>query len=155
VTPPLTNKPIRQATIADAQEIASLVERYWAFESLEGFDRGRVVAVLVKLLSEPALGACWIAEVDGQLCGYLIAVFMLSLEHGGLMAEIDEFYVSADNQSLGLGTSLLRRAEAEMKQRGFIRLQLQLGIDNERGREFYERHGFASRSGYQLLDKPL
>jgi hypothetical protein len=32
---------------------------------------------------------------------------------------------------------------------------LQLGVDNERARLFYERHGFHPRAGYELLDKPL
>jgi hypothetical protein len=31
-----------------------------------------------------------VAEQDGQLVGYLLAVYLFSLERGGLMAEIDE-----------------------------------------------------------------
>jgi ribosomal protein S18 acetylase RimI-like enzyme len=42
-----------------------------------------------------------------------------------------------------------------MAARGLVRLQLQLGVDNLRGRAFYERHGFRRRAGYELFDKPL
>ena len=89
------------------------------------------------------------------MCGYLVAVFMLSLEHGGLMAEIDEVFVSQDMRSAGLGSLLVTTAERELAERGLRRLQLQLGADNERARSFYERHGFRPRTGYHLLDKPL
>jgi GNAT superfamily N-acetyltransferase len=147
--------PVRFAALADISEIASLVERYWEFESIGGFDRRRIETLLGRLLSEPQLGMCWVAEAEGRLCGYLLAVFMLSLEHGGLMAEIDEVFVCPEMRSAGIGALLVGRAERDLAQRGLVRLQLQLGVDNGRARLFYERHGFEPRSGYMLLDKPL
>src|SRR6202161_2340782 len=95
---------IRPATMEDIADIAPLVERYWEFESVGGFDRPRIETLLRALLAEPQRGACWVAESDGRLCGYLLAVFMFSLEHGGLMAEIDEACVSAEIRSSGLGS---------------------------------------------------
>ena len=95
------------------------------------------------------------AESDGELSGYLLVVFMFSLEHGGLMAEIDEVFVSPEMRSAGVGALLVAAAERDLARRGLVRLQLQLGVDNDRARLFYERHGFRSRAGYELLDKPL
>jgi GNAT superfamily N-acetyltransferase len=146
---------IRPARIGETADIAALVERYWEFESIAGFERPRVESLLHSLLAEPQRGACWVAESDGRLCGYLLAVFMLSLEHGGLMAEIDEVFVSAEMRSQGLGSLLMAHAEQELAQRGVTRLQLQLGVGNERARSFYESRGFRRRAGYELLDKPL
>jgi ribosomal protein S18 acetylase RimI-like enzyme len=146
---------IRAAAMADIAGVASLAERYWEFESIGGFDRPRIETLLGRLLGEPQRGACWVADSDGQLCGYLLAVFMFSLEHGGLMAEIDELFVSHDMRSAGVGSRLVAQAERSLGERGLVRLQLQLGIDNERARQFYERHGFRRRAGYELLDKPL
>jgi GNAT superfamily N-acetyltransferase len=139
----------------DIAGIAPLVERYWEFESIGGFDRPRIETLLRALLAEPQRGACWVAVSDGRLCGYLLAVFMFSLEHGGLMAEIDEVFVSREMRSQGLGSLLVARAERELAQRGLVRLQLQLGVENERARIFYERQEFHRRAGYELLDKPL
>ena len=146
---------IRPATIEDVAGIASLVQCYWEYESVEGFDRPRVETLLGALLAEPGRGACWVAETEGRLCGYLLASFMFSLEHGGSMAEIDELFVSSEMRSLGVGALLLARAEGELAQRGLVRLQLQVGVANQRGRNFYARHGFHRRAGYELLDKPL
>jgi GNAT superfamily N-acetyltransferase len=147
--------PVRLAASADVAGIAALAERYWEFEGIGGFDRSRIESLLGNLISSPQLGACWVAEADGRLCGYLLAVFMLSLEHGGLMAEIDEVFVSRDMRSAGLGSLLVTTAERDLGKRGLRRLQLQLGTDNERARSFYERRGFRPRAGYRLLDKPL
>ena len=146
---------IRLAAVGDAAAIAALVERYWVFESIGGFDQPRIEACLSDLLSQPARGACWVAEDEGRLCGYLLAVFMFSLEHGGLMAEIDELFVSHDMRSAGVGAAMLAAAERELAGRGLVRLQLQLGVDNHGARRFYERLGFSRRAGYELLDKPL
>jgi GNAT superfamily N-acetyltransferase len=146
---------IRQAVTADAAGVASLAEQYWEFESIQGFDRLRIETLLRRLLSQPERGACWVAEVDGRLCGYLLAVYMFSLEHGGLMAEIDEVYVSEQKRSMGVGALLVAQAERDLLTRGLVRLQLQLGVANNRARAFYERHGFRRRAGYELLDKAL
>src|SRR4030081_877593 len=119
---------IRLATVADIAEMAALVDRYWEFESIGGFDRPRIETLLGDLLSAPERGACWVAEADGRLCGYLLAVFMFSLENGGLMAEIYEVFVSPEMRSAGVGALMVATAERDMAGRGLVRLQLQLGV---------------------------
>jgi GNAT superfamily N-acetyltransferase len=146
---------IRRATATDIADIAGLVERYWEFESIRGFDRPRIEALLAGLLARRERGACWVAEEDGRLQGYLLAVFVFSLEYGGLVAEIDEVFVAQEARSAGPGSLLVERAEGALAERGLVRLQLQLGVENHRARRFYERHGFERRSGYELLDKSL
>ena len=146
---------IRLAAMGDVAAVASLVQRYWDFEAITGFDRRRIEILFSELLAQPERGACWVAETDGRICGYLLAVFMFSLEHGGLMAEIDEIYVSPELRSKRAGSLLLAQAERDLARQGLVRLQLQLGVDNHRGRVFYERHGFLRRAGYELLDKPV
>ena len=95
------------------------------------------------------------ADAQGTLVGYLIVVLVMSIEHQGLMGEIDELFVLPEARSRGTGTRLLAAAESELAQRGCVRLQLQLATGIARARAFYERLGFAARAGYELLDKPL
>ncbi len=146
---------IRSATPADVTAIASLVERYWESERIAGYQRPRIEVLLKQLLAAPDRGAIWVADSDAGPCGYLLAVFMFSLEHGGLMAEIDEIFVLPQMRSSGIGALLLAAAERDMGARGLRRLQLQLGVENHRGRAFYFRRGFLARAGYELLDKSL
>ena len=146
---------IRPALPADVPALLALVRRYWEFEGIEGFDALRVELTLQRLLATPALGAAWVAGAGGTLAGYLIAVHVLSIEHQGLMAEIDEFFVLPQARAQGIGAQLLAAAERALAARGCVRLQLQLGVGNAAARAFYERRGYASRRGYALLDKPL
>ena len=146
---------VRCAALHDIPPLLALVRRYWEFEGLAAFAALRIELVLKRLLAEPQRGAIWVAESEAHLVGYLIAVFVLSVEHQGLMAEIDEFFVLPEARSRGIGGELLAAAEAGLAASGCVRLQLQLGVANQRAREFYQRRGYSARAGYQLLDKPL
>ena len=147
---------IRRARPGDIPQLLALIRRYWDFEGIEGFAALRIELVLKQLLEGPVpRGSIWVAESQGTLAGYLIVVLVMSVEHQGLMGEIDEFFVLPEARAHGTGTRLLAAAEAELAQRGCVRLQLQLAIGNHRARAFYERLGFAAREGYELLDKPL
>lgn len=146
---------IREATATDLPLLAVLVREYWQFESITGFSSAGLTALLSCLLANPALGRIWVADRDGDLLGYLVAVYVFSLEQQGLMAEIDEFYVVPAARAAGVGAALLRAAEAGLTSAGCVCLQLQLARENSRAREFYRRHGFADRDGYELLDKRL
>jgi GNAT superfamily N-acetyltransferase len=146
---------IRPATATDIPQLLALVRRYWDFEGIRGFAALRIELMLKELLGASAPGAVWVAESHGTLQGYLIAVLVLSIEHQGLMGEIDEFFVLPEARSRGTGAQLLAAAEQALTRRGCVKLQLQLGAANARARTFYRRHGYAPRSGYDLWDKPL
>jgi GNAT superfamily N-acetyltransferase len=149
------SQTIRPAAGADIPQLLALVRRYWEYEHLEGFEALRVELLLKRLIATPHLGGAWVAEAEGRLSGYLIAVTVLSLEHGGLMAEIDELFVLPEARSHGVGARLLAAAEATLAARGCVRLQLQLGVTNSTARSFYQRRGYAPRAGYELIEKPL
>jgi ribosomal protein S18 acetylase RimI-like enzyme len=147
---------VRRARPGDIPQLLALIRHYWDFEGIEGFAALHIELVLKELLEGPSpRGSIWVAESQGTLAGYLIVVLVMSLEHQGLMGEIDELFVLPESRARGVGARLLAAAEAELAQRGCVRLQLQLAIGNRRARAFYERLGFGVRAGYELLDKPL
>ena len=145
----------RPATLADIERLLPLVEQYWRFEAIEGFDARRLAVLLQRVMSDDSLGHVWLAEVDGNAAGYLLAVFVFSLEHQGLTAEIDEFFVGPAYRSLGIGSQLLAAAEATFRIRGCTNIALQIGRDNDEARAFYRRHGYVDRAGFDLVDKNL
>jgi GNAT superfamily N-acetyltransferase len=132
-----------------------LIADYWAFESILDFDPQRVAGPLEHLLSEPRLGGGWIAFAGEAPVGYLLAVYVFSLEHLGLTAEIDEFFVRPSARGTGVGSLLLNAAETEFDQVGCTNASLQLSRENQAGRRFYQRHGYGQRSRYELLEKTL
>jgi len=146
---------IRRAGADDSATLLPLIAAYWNFESISGFDPARVAPQLERLLSTPGLGAGWIALADDIAVGYLLAVYVFSLEHAGLTAEIDEFFVSPDVRGSGIGSEMIREAEAEFVRIGCTNVSLQLSRLNGAARRFYHRFGYAERSGFELLDKML
>lgn len=146
---------IRPATPNDIPAILELVAQYWEFEQIDGFDGDRVGKALKRLLESPRLGAGWLAENEGEAAGYLLAVYVFSLEHRGMTAEIDEFFVVPAQRGNGVGVRLLRAAEAEFIRAGCSNVSLQLSRGNESARTFYHRQGYGERSGFELLDKSL
>ena len=146
---------IQTSKLADVPQIVALMEEYWSFEDIAGFERARASALLRHFLSQPHLGTVWAAREGGRVVGYLIAVLVFSFEYQGLVAEIDELFVSPQGRRNGIGTALLEVAEASLSARGCTRVQLQLSAGNDAARAFYHRRGYGARENYELLDKKL
>lgn len=132
-----------------------LVEQYWRFESIDGFDPSRIAGLLRRVIEDPRLGQGWLATAGGTPVGYLLAVYVFSLEHQGLTAEIDEFFIAPGYRNLGVGALLISAAENEFRARGCTNVFLQLGRQNEAARRFYQRRGYTGRAGFELIDKML
>ena len=133
--------------------LVRLVAAYWHFEGLTHFDAQRVTAQLTRLLTNRHLGAGWIAEDAGEAVGYVLAVFVFSLEHLGLTGEIDELFVLDSHRGFGTGQALLLTAEQALQRAGCTNIALQLGRTNEKARRFYLGQGYTPRPGYELFDK--
>lgn len=146
---------IRPATSDDIPRLVPLIREYWTFEGIGRFDESRVSIALRQLLGTPNLGGGWIAANRDGPVGYLLAVYAFSLEHAGLTAEIDEFYVRAASRGRGLGLALLNAAESAFVAAGCTNVSLQLGRDNEAARRFYRRRGYRERSGFELMERDL
>lgn len=146
---------IRPATGADVDRLLRLVREYWDFEGVGGFEEARVGEQLERLLSDPRLGAAWLA-MDGDMpAGYLLAVYVFSLEHVGLTAEIDEFFIRTGFRGGGTGARMLRTAEEAFRAAGCTNASLQVGRANDAGRRFWMHQGYAPRANFELLDKML
>jgi len=146
---------VRRITSAEISAVLPLVDQYWIFEDIQGFDDASVRRELERVCADPRLGAGWIAEDNGRAVGYLLAVYVHSLEHLGLTVEIDEFFLLPSARGQGAGVAMLDAAEAEFRRMGCTNVSLQLGRGNDAAREFYRRRGYSERSGYELLDKML
>jgi GNAT superfamily N-acetyltransferase len=146
---------VHLATVDDIDALLPMVEQYWRFENIEGFDPGRMRALLTRVLEDASLGRAWIARVYGEPAGYLLAVYVFSLEFQGLTAEIDEFFIVPQHRKLGIGGAMLAAAEAQFRIEDCTNVSLQLGRSNEAARKFYQQHGFEGRAGFELVSKML
>ena len=146
---------VRIATAVDIPQLVPMVARYWHFERVVGFDAELVASTLAQFFVMPALGMAWLATSGGIPAGYLIGVYVFSLEHHGLTAEIDELFVLPEHRNAGIGSALLREAEREFIHRGCTNVSLQLARSNEPARAFYRHRGYTMRDRFELLEKAL
>ncbi|MEZ5649813.1 MAG: GNAT family N-acetyltransferase [Burkholderiaceae bacterium] len=146
---------IVRATIDDVHRLAPLVRAYWRAEEIPAPHGSQISETLARLLPMTEHCACWLAIADGRPVGYLLAVYVLSLEHLGMTAEIDECFVRDDQRGRGLGAALLATAEDEFRSRGCINASMQVARLNEGAQRFYARQGYGARSRYMLMDKAL
>jgi GNAT superfamily N-acetyltransferase len=146
---------IKPGTHAEVPQIASLMQKYWSVEGIAGFEAARSAQLLGRLIGQTHLGSIWVAYDGDELVGYLIAVFVLSFEYQGLVAEIDELFVLPQVRRHGVGAALLDAAEVSVAAAGCTCVQLQLGTGNRHARAFYHRQGYSARSGYELFGKRL
>lgn len=146
---------VRKAVPEDARKIATLVEHYWRFEEIAGFDLERTTGLLANVLEESGRGAVWLASEGLITVGYLALALVFSIEGGGLIGEIDELYVLESYRGHGAGTRLLEAAESYAIKAGCHRIGLQISRRNAITQAFYSGRGYLPRSGYDLLQKSL
>ncbi len=146
---------IRDTAASDTERLLPLIEAYWRYDAIPGYDAARLRRQLGEFLSTPAYGCGWLALSDKLAVGYLLCTWIYSFEHGGLMAEIDELFVSAEHRAQGIGQALVARACSALPARGCVGLQMQVADDNFPAHRFYRRLGFEEKRGYRLWVAPL
>lgn len=88
----------------------------------------------------------WIAELPpigliGQLFVQLISS-RTELANGRSRAYIYGFRIKPAYQNLGIGSLMMAKAEADLRERGFDAVTLNVGKDNPGARRLYERLGY-------------
>jgi ribosomal protein S18 acetylase RimI-like enzyme len=111
----------------DSEVIADAVESWYGTDDLaDEIDDGDAVFL--------------VADDDGTLAGFVQSYYVERREPVG---EIDWLHVSPDYRGEGIGDSLLRRCERELRSRGVERLEGRVLTANEAGVNFYEEEGFS------------
>jgi ribosomal protein S18 acetylase RimI-like enzyme len=151
----MDNIAIRAASIADGVHLLPLIQAYWRHDGIAGYEPDRLQRQLDAFLANPGYGCGWLATHAGSAVGYLLCTLAYSFEHGGLMAEIDELFVSAEYRRRGIGQALLAGARSTLLARGCVGLQMQVADSNTQSQGFYSRLGFKEKSGYRIWVSPL
>lgn len=140
----------RVATVAEAATVAKLLDVF----NREYGTPTPGDAVLATRLRRLLAGGEVIALLAGDPA---VAVALLTLRpnvwYEGPVALLDELYVVPELRGRGLGSTLLKAAEAMTRERGGEILEINVDGDDIDARRFYERHGYTNTE--QGQDQPL
>jgi ribosomal protein S18 acetylase RimI-like enzyme len=140
---------IRDARAEDLDAVLVQMRRYYAADGYP-FDEAQARRATSGLIADRSLGRLWVVEEDGAVVGYLALTFGHSLEYGGRDAFIDEVAIDETYRGCGLGSELVRLAEAECRAEGIRALHLEVERDKAATIRLYRRLGFEDHGRYLL-----
>ena len=102
----------------------------------------RLGAAVSGMIENPNRGTVLIALEDQQPVGRAARSYTWTLEHGGLVAWLDELYVVPPRRGRGLGTALLQAARDMATAAGCAALELEVDARHRRAENLYQSAGF-------------
>jgi len=132
--------------VAEAPSIVIRAARADDLEAMEWegeYRRYRVVYQRAYAESLRGRRVLLVAELQGLIIGQIFVQVDSTLAAGsGRAAYLYALRVRPEYRSRGIGTELVREAEALLRQRGFGRALISVAKDNDAARRLYERLGF-------------
>jgi GNAT superfamily N-acetyltransferase len=133
---------VRLAEPGDAAVVAGLLHDFNA-----EFDTPTPgAAVLTQRLETMLAGRETLALLAGEpAAGVALLTLRTNVWYDGPVALLDELYVRPDLRGGGMGTALLQRACAVVRDRGAQLFEVNVDEVDTDARRFYERHGFLNQ----------
>ncbi|NHC12470.1 GNAT family N-acetyltransferase [Motilibacter deserti] len=138
---PTTSAAPRVCSVEDAGAVAALLDAF----NREYGDPTPGVGVLATRLRRLLAGDAAIAVLAGEpAVGVALLSVRLNVWYDGPVAVLDELYVVPGLRGHGIGSGLLRAAEAVVIARGGELVEINVDGDDVDARRFYERHGYSN-----------
>ena len=131
---------VSRATVADVDPLLALMRDFYA-ESGFVLDRSTHETAFTHLLSNPAIGAVWMARKGDVPAGHVVLAVRFTMEHAGLSGYVDDLYVRPGFRQLGVARRLLEELVADCRARGCRSLQVEVGADNRPALALYSSFG--------------
>ena len=141
---------IRVATPADIPAIAALIRKLAAHDGAIVPDATRLRAVLDALLQSDSTLYLIAEGPAGAIVGVLQLSFRLSTWGAAPYVYIEDFYVEEAFRGQGTGRALLERAVEIARDRGCVRMDLDVLSSSTAAQAFYTRHGFVDQKRLYL-----
>jgi len=131
----------RLATPADAAAVAELLD---AFNREYDTPTPGVEVLTARLERLLAGGGVFALLTGSPPLGLALLTLRPNVWYDGAVAILDELYVVPQHRGKGLGSALLKEAEAVVRRHGGELLEINVDGDDTDARRFYERHGYAN-----------
>ncbi len=144
---------LKAASHSDTDSLVHMISSLYAHEELP-CDELSMRRNVKALIDGANLGQVLLIEADSKVIGYAIIVYFFSLEHGGLTALLDEFFILEECRSNGFGNVALNELFAFCENKGLSAVQLEVLNENAHAKNLYLKKGFEVRDR-SLMVRPL
>jgi len=141
---------IRKAVPSDGRVILSLVEALAAYEKLDPPDREAAERLLRDLFSAHPRLECYLAELDGDPCGYAFVLETYSSFLALPTLYLEDLFVLPEARGRKAGYALFTAMVREAHTRGCGRMEWTVLDWNEPAINFYRRTGGRHMKEWQL-----
>jgi GNAT superfamily N-acetyltransferase len=117
-----------------------MMEEFYA-DSPYSLNTHRAAEAFRLLLTNERLGHVWFIQTGSTDVGYVVVTFCHSMNYGGLIAIIDDFFIRSGFRGLGLGKAALAEVRSFCTANGIRALQVETGRDNAPALAVYRRTG--------------
>jgi ribosomal protein S18 acetylase RimI-like enzyme len=98
--------------------------------------------VLEDVARDSARGFILVARENGRVVGVAYVATILSMEHCGPVAWLEELYVTPDCRHRGVGTAPVSAVLEQVEAAGLVAIDLEVDAAQRRAISFYQRLGF-------------
>lgn len=88
----------------------------------------------------------WVAEVNGEMAGFIDLWVIRDFCHGGKLSYIQNLYVAPKYRRQGVGSKLLQKIIDRAEEKGVLEIHVVTGFDNEPAIRLYKRYGLTKES---------
>jgi ribosomal protein S18 acetylase RimI-like enzyme len=128
-------------TAADCDECAGLLVDQLREHGIEA-SPDTLARVLDVAITDMRRGFLMLARDGGRVVGVAYVATILSAEHCGLVAWLEELYVTPDCRQRGIGTALVTAVLEQARNAGIAAIDLEIDAGHKRVISLYQRLGF-------------
>jgi GNAT superfamily N-acetyltransferase len=132
---------ISPAAVSDCNECARLLVEQLGEHGVHASPE-RLSHLLEAVVANADRGFVLLARVDERIVGVAYAATILSAEHSGLVAWLEELYVAPPYRSHGIGSALLAAVVKRAQKAGVVTVDLEVDASHSRAESLYRRSGF-------------
>ncbi|MFT3793446.1 GNAT family N-acetyltransferase [Flavobacterium sp.] len=134
-----TYRPVSKNDIGIA---VSMMQEFYAIDDYP-IDIEQSKKLFERFIADEKLGKAWLIWDENEIVGYIILTFVFSFEYGGLIAFVDELYISERARGKGLGKSSIEFMKAEAQKLELKLLYLEVEHHNSNAQKLYLSAGFS------------
>jgi len=132
---------IGAAAVSDCTECARLLSAQLSEHGVE-VSADRLSCVLEKVVADGTRGFLLLAREDGRIVGVAYVITISSVEHCGLVAWLEELYVTPTCRSRGIGTALVEAVVERARNMDIVAIDLEIDAGHRHADSLYRRLGF-------------